>query len=47
MVSSEYIKDLAIYEHRIEFLFKEPEDRETIIKYIFDEDRRLRKKDQG
>ncbi len=36
-----------MYEHRIEFLFKEPEDRETIIKYIFDEERRLRKKDQG
>jgi c-di-GMP-binding flagellar brake protein YcgR len=46
-VKSEYKEKLGIYEHRIEFLFKEPEDRETIIKYIFDEDRRLRKKDQG
>lgn len=46
-VNTEYIDDPGIYEHRIEFLFKEPEDRETIIKYIFDEDRRLRKKDQG
>ncbi len=47
MIHSEFKKDLDVYEHRIEFLFKEPEDRETIIKYIFDEDRRLRKKDQG
>ena len=46
-VKSEYKDELKIFEHRIEFLFKEPEDRETIIKYIFDEDRRLRKKDQG
>ena len=46
-VKTEYKEKLGIFEHRIEFLFKEPEDRETIIKYIFDEDRRLRKKDQG
>ncbi len=46
-VKTVYYKDLHVFEHRIEFLFKEPEDRETIIKYIFDEDRRLRKKDQG
>ncbi len=46
-VNSEYKDDLQMYEHRIEFLFKEPEDRETIIKYIFDEERRLRKKEQG
>ncbi|SDZ85379.1 c-di-GMP-binding flagellar brake protein YcgR, contains PilZNR and PilZ domains [Pseudobutyrivibrio sp. ACV-2] len=46
-VRSEYKTEKRIYEHRIEFLFKEPEDRETIIKYIFDEERRIRKKDQG
>lgn len=46
-IHSEYKENLNIYEHRIEFLFKEPEDRETIIKYIFDEERRLRKKEQG
>ncbi|SDB11062.1 c-di-GMP-binding flagellar brake protein YcgR, contains PilZNR and PilZ domains [Pseudobutyrivibrio sp. YE44] len=46
-VRSEYREELTVFEHRIEFLFKEPEDRETIIKYIFDEERRLRKKDQG
>ncbi len=46
-IKSEYKDEVGIFEHRIEFLFKEPEDRETIIKYIFDEDRRLRKKDQG
>jgi c-di-GMP-binding flagellar brake protein YcgR len=46
-VKSEYKEKLAVYEHRIEFLFKESEDRETIIKYIFEEERRLRKKDQG
>ena len=46
-VRSEYKDGLRIFEHRVEFLFKEAEDRETIIKYIFDEERRLRKKDQG
>ena len=46
-INTEYRRETGKYEHRIEFLFKEPEDRETIIKYIFDEDRRLRKKDQG
>ena len=46
-VESTYKKDLDIYEHRAEFIFKEAEDREVIIKYIFDEDRRIRKKDQG
>jgi c-di-GMP-binding flagellar brake protein YcgR len=46
-VRSEHKKELGVYEHRIEFLFKEAEDREIIIKYIFDEERRLRKKDQG
>jgi len=46
-VHSDYKPDTDQYEHRVEFLFKDPEDRETIIKYIFDEDRRLRKKDQG
>ena len=46
-IKTEFKNDSGTYEHRIEFLFKEPEYRETIIKYIFDEDRRLRKKDQG
>ncbi len=45
-VVSKYFDDLKIFEHRIEFLFKEQEDREIIIKYIFDEDRRLRKRVQ-
>ncbi|QFJ55498.1 flagellar brake protein [Pseudobutyrivibrio xylanivorans] len=46
-IKSVYKPDLKLFEHRIEFLFKETEDRETIIKYIFDEERRIRKKDQG
>ncbi len=46
-VHSEYKREAGLFEHRVEFLFKEPEDRETIIKYIFDEDRKLRKKVQG
>ncbi|MCR4694226.1 MAG: PilZ domain-containing protein [Pseudobutyrivibrio sp.] len=46
-VKTTYFEEMQTYEHRLEFLFKEPEDRETIIKYIFDEDRRLRKKEQG
>lgn len=47
LVKAVYYKELMAYEYRSEFLFKDPEDREIIIKYIFDEDRRLRKKDQG
>ena len=47
IIRSEFKQDIGMFEHRIEFLFKEAEDRETIIKYIFDEERRLRKKDQG
>ena len=47
IVKSEYKEDLNIFEHRVEFLFKDSEDRETIIKYIFNEDRRIRKNDQG
>lgn len=46
-IKTEFKDDLKLFEHRIEFLFKETEDRETIIKYIFDEERRLRKKEQG
>lgn len=46
-VVSEHLEDLNIFEHRVEFVFKDSEDRETIIKYIFDEDRRIRKKDLG
>lgn len=46
-VESVYREDSNDFEHRIEFLFKDPNDRETIIKYIFNEDRKLRKKDQG
>lgn len=47
IVVSKYNEELDIYENRVEFIFKDSEDRESIIKYIFDEDRRLRKKDQG
>ena len=46
-VKTEYDEENKVYIHRIEFLFKEPDDREIIIKYIFDEERRLRKKEQG
>ncbi|MBQ7470594.1 MAG: flagellar brake domain-containing protein [Pseudobutyrivibrio sp.] len=46
-VKVEYDQENNVYIHRIEFLFKEPDDREIIIKYIFDEERRLRKKEQG
>ncbi len=46
-IKSEYNSELQVFEHRIEFIFKEPEDREIIIKYIFDEERRIRKKEQG
>lgn len=46
-VKSEYKDDKGIYEHRVEFMFKEQEEREIIIKYIFDQERRIRKRVQG
>lgn len=46
-VKTEYDEENKVYINRIEFLFKEPDDREIVIKYIFDEERRLRKKEQG
>lgn len=47
LVRSEYKSEIDKYEHRAQFIFKDLDDREVIIKYIFDEERRLRKKDQG
>ena len=47
IVRSQYIHNIEKYEHRMQFLFRENDDREKIIKYIFDEERRIRKKVQG
>lgn len=46
-VASDYKRLANKYEHRTKFLFKDEKDRELLIKYIFDEERRLRKKVQG
>ena len=46
-IASEYKELAGKYEHRTRFLFKDEKARERLIKYIFDEERRLRKKVQG
>lgn len=38
---------IGFYEHRIQFSEISKEKRETIIKYIFDEERRIRRKEKG
>ena len=35
------------FENRIQFVNMENEDRESIIKYIFEEERKLRRKERG
>lgn len=45
--SSEVLNKSKIYEHRIEFLDIKEEDRESIVRFIFDEERRRRRKEKG
>ena len=36
-----------VYEHRLEFAYLLKEDREAIVRYIFDEERKRRRKEKG
>lgn len=46
-IASNYKEMVNKYEHRTMFLMKDEKERERLIKLIFDEERRLRKKVQG
>ena len=39
--------DSERYIHRSQFIFKELKDREMIVRYVFEEERRMRKRDNG
>lgn len=47
LLDSRYKEEARKFEHRVKFIFKDNVSRETIIKYIFDEERRIRKKSLG
>ena len=36
-----------LYEHRLKFIFKDLRDREKIVRFVFEEERRIRKKEVG
>jgi c-di-GMP-binding flagellar brake protein YcgR len=45
--SNKMINRQGFYEHRVQFIDMTKEERETIIKFIFEEERRQRKKEKG
>jgi c-di-GMP-binding flagellar brake protein YcgR len=45
--SNEILNHVGFYEHRVQYKDISKEEREAIIKYIFEEDRRLRRKEKG
>jgi c-di-GMP-binding flagellar brake protein YcgR len=45
--SIENEKRSKTYEHRVEFINMTEEDREQIVRYIFDEERKRRRKEKG
>lgn len=47
MIRSEKMPDDNKYVHRVQFEYKDIKVKETIISYIFEEERRIRKKEQG
>lgn len=47
VLSSEKAKDGEKFVHRIKFFFRDNQSREQIISYVFEEERRLRKREQG
>ena len=46
-ISTEFKRESGNYENRVKFLFNDLDERETIIKYIFEEERRIRKRGSG
>lgn len=47
ILEKNYNEESKKYSYRLMFVFKNPKFRERIIKYVFDEQRRQRKKEQG
>lgn len=47
VASERSVKDNDKYESRVKFVFKDPKVREEIIRYIFEEERRARKRENG
>ena len=48
IISCDRIEDFeGKYSNRAKFMFKDIKDRETIVKYVFEEQRRIRKKENG
>lgn len=47
VIASDKAKDGDKYVHRVKFYFKDNQNKEKVISYIFEEERRLRKKEQG
>lgn len=47
VLSTEKAKDGEKFVHRVKFFFKNNQSREQVISYVFEEERRLRKKEQG
>ena len=48
IISCDRIDDFeGKYSNRAKFMFKDIKDRETIVKYVFEEQRRIRKKENG
>ncbi len=47
VIRSEKLEESSRYFHRIKFIFKDTKCQEHIIKYIFEEERIIRKKEQG
>ncbi len=46
-LASKYLPEADKYEHRVQFLYKDKTTKDSIIKYIFEQERRIRKKEQG
>jgi len=46
-IAMDKLKDSNKYSYRFKFIFKDSKLQEDIIRFIFEEERRLRKKEQG
>lgn len=47
IIRSTYMEDAAIYSNSVKFFFKDTKFQDQIIRYIFEEERRIRQKNQG
>ncbi|MCR4674919.1 MAG: flagellar brake domain-containing protein [Lachnospiraceae bacterium] len=47
LIAVQKVEESKNYQYRFKFLFKDSKMQETIIRFIFEEDRKIRKKEQG